>query len=214
MENHNVLFEVRDHIGYVTINRPDVLNVFDYSTLVSLETVVDYIQFNSEVRVVIFTGAGEKSFSAGADLKERKSLTEAETRRNVKKIRDVFDKIANLRQPTIAAVNGYAFGGGFELLLACDLRIAVRNVKMGLTELQWGIIPGAGGTQRLPRLIGETKAKELIFTAEKITSEEAYHLGLLTKVVDQEELIAVSEELAKKMLNSAPIALQQAKYAI
>ena len=159
---------------------------------------MDHIQFNSEVRVVIFTGAGEKAFSAGADLKERKSLTEAETRRNVKKIRDVFDKIANLPQPTIAAVNGYAFGGGFELLLACDLRIAVKYVKMGLTELQWGIIPGAGGTQRLPRLIGETKAKELIFTAEKITSEEAYHLGLLTKVVNGEELIAVSEELANK----------------
>ena len=95
MENYNVLFEVRDHIGYVTINRPEVLNVFDYSTLVSLENIVDHIQFNSEVRVVIFTGAGEKAFSAGADLKERKSLTEAETRRNVKKIRDVFDKIAN-----------------------------------------------------------------------------------------------------------------------
>ncbi len=214
MENYNVMFEVRDHIGYVTINRPEVLNVFDYSTLVSLENIVDHIQFNSEVRVVIFTGAGEKAFSAGADLKERKSLTEAETRRNVKKIRDVFDKIATLPQPTIAAVNGYAFGGGFELLLACDLRIAVKHVKMGLTELQWGIIPGAGGTQRLPRLIGETKAKELIFTAEKITSEEAYQLGLLTKVVNGEELMAVSEELAKKLLKSAPIALKQAKYAI
>lgn len=214
MENRNVLFDVRDYIGYVTINRPDVLNVFDYATLVSLENILDDIQFNQEVRVVIFTGAGEKAFSAGADLKERRTLTEAETRRNVKKIRHVFDKVANLPQPTIAAVNGYAFGGGFELMLACDLRIAVNNAKIGLTELQWAIIPGAGGTQRLPRLIGETKAKELIFTAEKITTEEAYRLGLLTQVVDREELMAASKDLAKRMLNSAPIALQQAKYAI
>ncbi|MEH7115004.1 enoyl-CoA hydratase-related protein [Neobacillus niacini] len=214
MDNNKVLFEVRDQIGYLTINRPDVLNVFDYPTLLSLEEKLEDIQFSSEVRVVIITGAGEKAFSAGADLKERTTLSASETRRNVKKIRGVFDKIANLPQPTIAAVNGYAFGGGFELILACDLKIAAKDARMGLTEVQWGIIPGAGGTQRLPRLIGETKAKKLIFTAEKISADEAYCLGILTKVVDKKLLMSECEDLAKKILNNAPIALKQAKYAI
>jgi enoyl-CoA hydratase len=132
----------------------------------------------------------------------------------VKKIRDVFNAIADLPQPTIAAVNGYAFGGGFELMLACDFRIAVKEAVMGLTEVSWAIIPGAGGTQRLPRLIGEAKAKELIFTARKISAEEAYHYGLLTKVVSKEELIQSSEALAYEMMANGPIALQQAKYAI
>ena len=125
--------------------------------------------YDPEVRVVIFTGAGQKAFSAGADLKERKTLNEAEVRRNVKAIRDVFNSIASLPQPTIAAVNGYALGGGFEWLLSCDFAIAAQGVSMGLTETSWAIIPGAGGTQRLPRLIGEMKAKELILTAKKIS---------------------------------------------
>ena len=214
MEQDSVLFEVRENIAYVTINRPKVLNVFDYSTLIVFEKTLEEILNNQEIRVVIITGAGEKAFSAGADLKERKRLTEAEARRNVTKISEVFDKVASLPQPTIAAVNGYAIGGGFELLLACDLRIASTNVKMGLTELLWGIIPGAGGTQRLPRLIGETKAKELIYTAEIIHSEKAYDLGLLNQVVPNDQLLPVCIELAQKMLKCAPLALKQAKYAI
>jgi enoyl-CoA hydratase len=209
-----VLFEKHGYIGYVTLNRPDALNCFNYETLKALEEVVESIHLDRDVRVVIFTGAGEKAFSAGADLKERKTLNEMEVRRNVKKIRDVFNAVADLPQPTIAAVNGYAFGGGFELMLACDFRIAVQEAVMGLTELSWAIIPGAGGTQRLPRLIGEAKAKELIFTARKITAEEAYHYGLLTKVVAKEELIEASEALAQEMMANGPIALQQAKYAI
>src|SRR5262249_11774881 len=148
-------YKIEDNIGYVTINRPDVLNCFDYETLKQLQDVVDSIEVDPEVRVAIFTGAGEKAFSAGADLKERKTLTEVQVRRNVKAIRDVFNSIACLPQPTIAAVNGYAFGGGFELMLACDFSIAVEEAKLGLTETSWAIIPGAGGTQRLPRLIGE-----------------------------------------------------------
>jgi enoyl-CoA hydratase len=209
-----VLFEKRGHIGYVTLNRPDALNCFNYETLKTLGEVVENIHLDRDVRVVIFTGAGEKAFSAGADLKERKTLNEMEVRRNVKKIRDVFNAIADLPQPTIAAVNGYAFGGGFELMLACDFRIAVKEAVMGLTEVSWAIIPGAGGTQRLPRLIGEAKAKELIFMARKISAEEAYHYGLLTKVVAKEELIQSSEALAYEMMANGPIALQQAKYAI
>lgn len=209
-----VLYRVENHIAYITINRPDVLNCFDYETLEKLSVIVKDIELNPDVRVVIFTGAGDKSFSAGADLKERKTLTEQEVRRNVKAIRDVFNNIANLPQPTIAAVNGFAFGGGFEFILACDFAIAVENAKLGLTETSWAIIPGAGGTQRLPRLIGEVKAKELIFLARKISAQLALEWGILTKVVKQEELLTTCQEFANEMLKNGPIALRQAKYAI
>lgn len=210
----NVLFEVKDHIGYVTVNRPDVLNCFNYDTLRELQEAVDSIHVDPEVRVVIFTGTGQKAFSAGADLKERKTLNEAEVRRNVKAIRDVFNSIAALPQPTIAAVNGYALGGGFEWLLSCDFAIAAAGVSMGLTETSWAIIPGAGGTQRLPRLIGEMKAKELIFTAKKISSEEALKLGIVLKVVPREELSDSCKQFADNMMKNGPVALKQAKYAI
>lgn len=209
-----VLMEVKNNIAYVTINRPEALNCFNYQTLCELEEVVKSIHVSDEVKIVIFTGAGEKAFSAGADLKERKHLTESEVRRNVNAIREVFNRIANLPQPTIAAVNGYALGGGFELLLACDFAIAVEEAQMGLTETSWAIIPGAGGTQRLPRLIGENKAKELIFTARKIKAEEAYQIGILTKVVKKKELMKVCESFAAEMLKNGPVALRQAKFAI
>lgn len=210
----NIIYKIENHIGYVTVNRPGVLNCFDYETLFELQEVIDAIYLNGDIRVVIFTGAGEKAFSAGADLKERKTLNETEVRRNVKAIRDVFNSIAGLPQPTIAAVNGYALGGGFEWLLSCDFAIAAEGVTMGLTETSWAIIPGAGGTQRLPRLIGEMKAKELIFTAKKISAEEAFALGILLKVVPRNRLITVCEELAAVMMKNGPVALKQAKYAI
>ena len=209
-----VLYKVEENIAYVVINRPDVLNCFDYETLQQLSEVVNLIEMDPEVRVAIFTGAGEKAFSAGADLKERKTLSEKEVRRNVKAIRDVFNSIALLPQPTIAAINGYAFGGGFELVLACDFAIAVEDAKLGLTETSWGIIPGAGGTQRLPRLIGEAKAKELIFTARKISASVAFEWGILTRVVKREEMMNVCVEFANEMLKNGPIALRQAKFAI
>ncbi|WP_026092333.1 enoyl-CoA hydratase-related protein [Calidifontibacillus oryziterrae] len=211
----NIIFEVKNHIGFVTINRPEVLNCFDYETLTHLGEIVDDIRTNRNVRVVIFSGTGDKAFSAGADLKERRTLTEEQVRRNVNKIRTVFNDISSLPQPTIAAVNGHAFGGGFELMLACDFRIAVSQATMGLTELKWAIIPGAGGTQRLPRLIGEAKAKELILTAKKVTAAEAYDLGILTKVVDaNDSLITECLILVEQMMENGPIALEQAKYAI
>ncbi|MGE7761267.1 enoyl-CoA hydratase-related protein [Peribacillus sp. NPDC097895] len=210
----NVIYNVNNQIGYITVNRPDVLNCFDYETLSELQEVVDAVYMDGDIRAVIFTGAGEKAFSAGADLKERKTLNDAEVRRNVKLIRDVFNSIAGLPQPTIAAVNGYALGGGFEWLLSCDFAIAAEGVSLGLTETSWAIIPGAGGTQRLPRLIGEMKAKELIFTAKKLTAEEACQLGILLKVVPRDELLSVCEELAGKIMNNGPIAVKQAKYAI
>jgi|SRR5690625_1783807 len=209
-----ILYEEKNHIAYVTINRPKALNTFNYQTLAELGEVVDNIDINKEVRGVIFTGAGEQAFSAGADLKERKTLGEQEVRRNVKKIRDVFNAIYQMNQPTVAAVNGYAFGGGFELMLACDFRIANADAQMGLTELNWAIIPGAGGTQRLPRLIGESKAKELILTARKITAAEAYEYGALNSVAKQGKLMEDCEGLLADILANSPIAIQQAKFAI
>ncbi|MFC7370083.1 enoyl-CoA hydratase-related protein [Fictibacillus iocasae] len=210
----SILYEVRNHISYVTINRPEVLNCFNYETLKELGGIIDEIHHNRDVRVVIFTGAGEKAFSAGADLKERRTLTEAEVKRNVRKIRDVFSAAEALPQPTICAMNGHAFGGGFELALACDLRVSVKEAFMGLTELSWAIIPGAGGTQRLPRLIGQAKAMELILTAKKLTAEEAYTYGILNAVSDRSELMAVCENYANSIMKNGPIAVQQAKYAI
>ncbi|MBM7643852.1 enoyl-CoA hydratase/carnithine racemase [Scopulibacillus daqui] len=204
----------KDHIAYVTINRPEVLNCFDYQTLLSLEEAVQSLYTSKDARVVIFTGAGEKAFSAGADLKERQHLNAQEVKRNVKKIRDVFSQVAGLPQPTIAAINGYAFGGGFELALACDFRIAAKTAKMGLTETSMAIIPGAGGTQRLPRLIGEAKAMEMILTAKRISAEEAERCGILNEAVEDSDLMAACERFAQDMLKNGPIALQQAKFAI
>jgi enoyl-CoA hydratase len=209
-----IKLQKEQHIAYITIDRPESLNCFNYETLQELGDAVDSLHTDPDVRVVIFTGAGDKAFSAGADLKERKHLTETEVRRNVKKIRDVFSAVAELPQPTIAAVNGFAFGGGFELMLACDFKIAADSALMGMTEVSWGIIPGAGGTQRLSRLIGEMKAKELIFTARKISAEKAYELGILTALETKENVMAACKELAEEILQNAPIAVRQAKYAI
>lgn len=210
----NILLRKENNIAYITINREEALNCFNYETLHQLQQVVDVISIDPEVKVIIFTGAGDRSFSAGADLKERKTLKESEVRRNVKAIRDVFNSIANLPQPTIAAVNGYAFGGGFELMIACDFSIAAEGVKMGLTETSWAIIPGAGGTQRLPRLVGEMRAKELIFTARKFTAEEGVQLGVVLKVVEKENLLKSCEQLANDIMKNGPVAIKQAKYAI
>lgn len=209
-----IIYEKRDHIGYVTLNRPEVLNCFNYDTLKLLGCIVEEIHTDKEVRAVIFTGAGNKAFSAGADLKERRTLNEQQVRRNVKKIGDVFEQIADLPQPTIAAINGYAFGGGFELALACDFRIAVNDTKLGLTETGMAIIPGAGGTQRLPRLIGEGRALELILTAKRLTADEAYQYGILNEVAEPGTLIETCERFLASILKNGPIAIQQAKFAI
>lgn len=210
----NVDLKVENHLAVVTINRPEQLNCFDYESLAQLEEIVDSIKLEKDIRVVIITGAGEKAFSAGADLRERRTLNEKEVRRNVSMIRDVFTKIEELPQPTIAAVNGYALGGGLELALVCDFRIAVKEAAMGLTEVSWGIIPGAGGTQRLSRLIGPSRAKELILTARKIDAFQAFELGLVNKVVERSQLLPSSIELAEEILKNAPLAVTQAKFAI
>ncbi|AMA73709.1 MULTISPECIES: enoyl-CoA hydratase-related protein [Aneurinibacillus] len=209
-----VLMEKEGHLAFVTLNRPDELNCFDYETLTQLEQTLDQIRFDRDIRAVIFTGAGERSFSTGADLKERRTMSEAQVRQFIHKIRFVFDMVEELPQPTIAAINGFCFGGGFEMALACDFRYAVDSAKLGMTEVSWAIIPGAGGTQRLPRLIGKGKAKELILTARKIDAATAESLGILNGVTTREGLIPKCRELAEEIMQNGPLAVIQAKYAI
>ncbi|MGM0882893.1 MAG: enoyl-CoA hydratase-related protein [Bacillota bacterium] len=210
-----VVWEQHGHIGYIRLNRPEALNAVNYDMLVALGEMVETIGQNPhEIHVVILGGEG-RAFCSGADLKERITLDEQQVRRNVQKIREVFSSLERLPQPTIAAINGYAFGGGMELALCCDFRYSIREAKMGLTEASLGIIPGAGGTQRLPRLIGASKAKELILTARKISADQAFELGLLNGVADdREQLEEMSEGLAAEILANAPLAVYQAKAAI
>lgn len=208
----SILYTVEKNLAVVTLNRPEVFNCFNYEMLLELEAAVEDIRTNLEVRAVIFTGAGEKAFCAGADLKERKTLTDGQVKRNLYKIGEVFTKIDALPQPTIAAINGYAFGGGMELALSCDFRLIAEGTSVGLTETGLGIIPGAGGTQRLPRIIGEAKALELILTARKITSQQALEYGLVLNVVP--DVMEAAAGLAEEMLQNGPIALQQAKFSI
>ncbi|WP_019412814.1 enoyl-CoA hydratase-related protein [Paenisporosarcina sp. TG20] len=207
-------YEQKGNLAIVTLNRPISMNAFNYEMLSELSHIAESIRINPDIRVVIFTGSGEKAFSVGADLKERKTLTEQQVKRNIYKIGEVFSTIENLPQPTIAMMNGYAFGGGMELALACDFRIAADDVILGLTETSLGIIPGAGGTQRLPRLIGEAKALELILTARRLKADEALAYGVLTQVVSRDRLLESTEKFANLMLANGPIALQQAKFAV
>ncbi|WP_203340972.1 enoyl-CoA hydratase-related protein [Planococcus beijingensis] len=207
-------YEQRNNLAFITLNRPEAMNAFNYDMLLELGQVAEAIRINPDIRVVVFTGAGEKAFSVGADLKERKTMTDDLVKRNIFKIGEVFSTIENLPQPTIAMMNGFAFGGGMELALACDFRIAADDTLLGLTETSLGIIPGAGGTQRLPRLIGEAKAMELILTARRLTSAEALEYGLVTRLATRGQLADVTGAFADSILANGPIALQQAKFAI
>lgn len=209
-----VKYEQHEFIAYVTLNRPDTLNAFNYEMLVELQKLIESIRIHPDIRLVIITATGEKAFSVGADLKERKSLPDALVKRNLIRFGEVFSMIEQLPQPTICMLNGYAFGGGLELALACDFRIAADHVVLGLTETGLGIIPGAGGTQRLPRLIGEAKALELILTARRLTAAEALQYGIVTKIASKETLAEVTAEFAASILRNAPIAVQQAKFAV
>lgn len=211
---NTVKYEQKDFIAYVTLDRPDMLNAFNYEMLEQLRNVMESIQIHPDIRLVIITGSGDKAFSVGADLKERKTLPDTLVKRNLNRFGEVFTLIEQLPQPTICVLNGYAFGGGLELALACDFRIAADTVSLGLTETSLGIIPGAGGTQRLPRLIGEAKALELILTAKRMTAHEAFDYGVVTKVAPVESLHEVTADFAALILRNAPIAIQQAKFAV
>ncbi len=202
-------------VAILTLNRADRMNAVDLATLAALRAAVDELWGDTEVRAVIVTGAGEKAFCAGADLKERAGMTPAQVRRFLKNIREVMGEIEHLPKPVIAAVNGLALGGGTELALACDIRIAADNASMGLTEATLAIIPGAGGTQRLPRLVGKGRAKELIFTGRRVDAAEALAIGLVEDVVPAAELLDRAKALALRIVeNTGPVAIAQAKFAI
>ena len=211
----NVLqIEIENQVAVFTLNRPAIMNSFNFEMLNALRDAVEDIRFNPDVRVVIITGAGEKAFCAGADLKERITLTPPEVKKFIYTIRTLFTSIESLNKPVIAAVNGVALGGGTELLLAADIRIAAMNASMGLTEARLAIIPGAGGTQRLPRLIGRGKAKELIFTGRRVDAKEALQIGLVNKICEKDLLLDEAKNMAAMICECGPIAIEQAKYAI
>lgn len=209
-----ILYEVESSIAHITINREEALNTINLKMVERLQDVINDIAVNPQVGVVIISGAGQRAFSAGGDLHDPAFSESSEMVETLKKLNDLLDSIDNLPQPTIAAINGYAFGAGFELALACDFRIAVDQTLMGLPQTNIGLIPGAGGTQRLPRLIGETKALELILTGKRVTSLDAYQYGFITKVVSNQTLEEEAVNMAKIMLRNGPLALQQAKFAI
>jgi enoyl-CoA hydratase/carnithine racemase len=197
-----------------TLNRPQALNAFDRPLLQALAAAVDAARDDRTLRCGIVTGAGDKAFSAGADLKERRGMSLDETRGFLRLIRDTFDAVARVPFPTIAAVNGVAFGGGMELLLACDLRVLAEGARLGLTEVSVGIMPGAGGTQRLARLVGPARAKEMIFTARRLDAGEALAMGLANRVVPAGEVLPAARALAAEISAQAPLAVRGSKHAI
>lgn len=205
----------QQHIGWITLNRPDAMNAMSLAMLDELNELLDDIhQGIVDIRILIITGAGKRAFSAGADLKERRAMDDIETLRTVQYIGDTMDKIDRLPVPVIAAINGPAIGGGLELALACDIRIAAADVKVGLTETSLAIIPGAGGTQRLSRLIGTGQAKRLIFSASLVHAAEAFELGIVEKIVNGDVLEETVHDMAQQIIRNGPIALQAAKQAI
>lgn len=202
------------HIATITIQRPEVYNCLSLETLTQFRGHVAALSRDKSVRAVVITGAGDKAFCAGADLKERATMPVDRVPLFVQSIRALMDEVEALPAPAIAAINGFAFGGGTELLLACDLRIASESAMLGLTEVSLGIIPGAGGTQRLPRLIGRARAKELILTARKITASQARSVGLVSDVVAPGELLQKARALAMEIAQNAPLAVRAAKRAV
>lgn len=208
----SLLLEVQNGIAWLSVNRPAVRNALNAETVAEFHDALRELARRSDVGMLIVTGAGEKAFVAGADIRE---LRERKRREGLEAINQgLFDAIENFPQPVIAAINGYALGGGCELALACDIRLASEEAKFGFPETSLGIIPAAGGTQRLPRLIGWAKAKELILTGEIIDAREAERLGLVSKVVPASELRATAQGYAEKILARGPLATRLAKLAL
>lgn len=205
---------LHDGIIRLTLNRPEAANALSIALLSDLENAIQQVRQNKQIRCVILTGQGDKAFCAGADLKERKEMTDTETVAALKKISGIVRQVEQIEVPVITAINGVAFGGGLELALATDIRIASAQSQMGLTETALAIIPGAGGTQRLPRIIGAAQAKYLIYTSKRISAEEASRLGLIERSVDLEYLQEECLQLAKQITANGPLALRQAKKAI
>ena len=213
MEYKNIVIQKEDKVAVLTISRPKALNALNSETLKELDLAIDEIAKDDEIYTVILTGEG-KAFVAGADIAEMKDLDVIGGRKFGKLGNEVFRKLETLEKPVIAAVNGFALGGGCELSMACDIRIASSKAKFGQPEVGLGITPGFGGTQRLPRLVGLGMAKELIYTAKIINAEEALRIGLVNKVVEPENLLVEAKALANTIAEQAPIAVNLCKAAI
>jgi methylglutaconyl-CoA hydratase len=202
------------NVALVTLNRPEAANAMSTALLDDLNSTVQEINSNKQINCVIITGQGDKAFCAGADLKERRGMNDDQVVDAVRYIGKTVRAVESIKVPVIVAINGVAFGGGLELALACDIRIAADSAKMGLTETSLAIIPGAGGTQRLPRLIGIGRAKQLIFSAKAISAVDALSIGLVEEIKPKEELLNYVIDVAKSIAKNGPIALRQAKAAI
>ncbi len=211
---NNVLYQTDNGIGMITLNRPKALNALNFELLTELNGLLDEIAQDDSVKVVIITGSGDKAFVAGADIAEMQNISPLEGRAFGKFGQAIFNKLENIPQPVIAAVNGFALGGGCELAMACDIRIASDKAKFGQPEVGLGIVPGFGGTQRLPRLIGKGRAKELLYTADMINAEEAYRIGLVNRIVAADELLSTAKELAEKIMARAQAAVRLCKAAV
>ena len=215
MNFENIILENEGKTALITINRPESLNALNYKTIQELSNAFENLNNDSSVRVIILTGSGEKSFVAGADIKEFADFgtNEAENlARNGQQT--LFNKIENLGKPVIAAVNGFALGGGLELAMACHIRYASENAKLGLPEVTLGLIPGYGGTQRLPQLVGKGIANELIFSAKMISAERAKEIGLVNEVFSSEELLTKTKELASLIARNSPMGISKAIAAV
>ncbi len=210
----NVLLEKKGNIAVATINRPQALNALNSAVLTDLDELVDAVSADSDIRALVITGSGAKAFVAGADIGEMSTLTPEEGEAFGKHGNDVFRRIETLPIPTIAAVNGFALGGGCELSMACDIRICADTAVFGQPEVGLGITPGFGGTQRLARLVSPGMAKQLIYTARNIKADEAYRIGLVNAVYPVEELLPQAEKLANTIAANAPIAVRACKKAI
>lgn len=214
MGYENILYEVKDQIARITFNRPNVLNALNRKTVEELGEALNSARQDKAVRVVILTGTGEKAFVAGADINELAVRTPVDGKDFSLFGQDVIHLLETLGKPSVAAINGFALGGGCELALACTMRIASKNAKLGQPEVKLGILPGYGGTQRLPRLCGKGVAHELILTGEMIPAEEALRIGLVNRVVELSELLPTAEGIAKKIIANAPLAVKYAMEAI
>jgi enoyl-CoA hydratase/carnithine racemase len=210
----NVLYEKKDAIAYVTVNRPKVLNALNHQTWADLRTAFEEARDDGQVRGVILTGAGEKAFIAGADIGELAHLSAVEAERSSSFGQAVLNLVENLGKPVVAAVNGFALGGGCETALACTIRIAAENAKFGQPEVKLGLLPGGGGTQRLPRLVGKGRALQLILSGETISATEAYRIGLVNEVVPAGDLMSRAESILKQIFVNAPLAVQYSLEAV
>src|SRR5450631_1039020 len=214
MTFENILLEKKNAIAYVTVNRPKVLNALNSATLEELRAAFTDIKNDASIRVVMFTGAGEKAFIAGADIGELGKQDPVAAKEFTHRGQSVLDLIENLGKPVIACINGFALGGGCEIAMACTMRLASETAKLGQPEVKLGIIPGYGGTQRLPRLVGKGVAMQLVLTGEMITAQEAHRIGLVNEVVAPAELIPRAEAIAAKIIANAPLAVQYTMEAV